>query len=369
MDHPGNCQNLIIPDELRFAVTRKCDGSCRHCYNLSGKNTDKLTTDDFIRIIKEVCDVNPGMDRITLTGGEPLNEKARVLNISAYAKTLGIRIRLVTRGWELNTEICRELKEAGVTRLQIGLDSSGEFGYRENSKTIWDTFHSWLRGDKLGFKKTVGAIKMAVDEGLDVSIRYSLCRSNLNDVVPTYHFVSALGVSKFKFRILFPDGRAKRKLAHEFILGSEMANAQYDLILASKDNNTLVEITQPCMYHLPTWECLTKNGYLFNAHKETCPCGKVAAYVDSNGDVKYCLFDEVGLGNFCDTSFLAIWNSETVNKERAQRCPLDLTGTTCSSFKLLSQKHINYNSFMKSYQQTVNKNTDAMRHVRRNLIT
>jgi len=354
MDYPDKYKKFVIPDELRFAVTRKCDGACRHCYNLSGKDTDKLTSADFIRIITEVHDLNPGMDRITLTGGEPLNEKARLLAISEFAKSLGIRVRLVTRGWELNPLVCWELKEAGVTRLQIGLDSSGEFRYWENSNAKWDTFHSWLRGDKSGFNKTVGAIKMAVAEGLDVSIRYSLCRSNLNDVVPTYRFVSSLGVSKFKFRILFPDGRAKRKLAHEFISGSEMADAQHELILASEGNKTLVEVTQPCMYDLPNRENLKKNGYQFNAHKETCPCGKVAAYIDSNGDVKYCLFDEESLGNVIDVPFLSVWNSTEANAVRQNRCPLDLSGTLCSSFKLLSEKYIDYNGFIRSYQKRVN---------------
>jgi len=175
----------IIPDELRFAITRKCDGACRHCYNQSGKDVDRLSSDDFIQIIKEVHSLNPNMDRITLTGGEPLNEKDKVLNIARFSKSLGIRVRLVTRGWELNGEICNELKEAGVTRIQIGLDSSSEFGYEDDSQKRWDTFHSWLRDDEMGFKKTVDAIKIAVKAEMDVSVRYSLCRSNLNDVVKT----------------------------------------------------------------------------------------------------------------------------------------------------------------------------------------
>ena len=355
--------SFVIPDELRFAVTRKCDGTCRHCYNLSGKNTDKLNTIDFIQIIKEVLEVNPDMDRITITGGEPLNEKDRVLAIASFSKAVGIRIRLVTRGWELNPVVCRELKESGVTRLQIGLDSSGEYEYLENSKVKWDSFHSWLRGDKSGFTKTVKAIKMAVAEGLDVSIRYSLCRSNLNDVVPTYRFVSSLGVSKFKFRILFPDGRAKRKLSHEFISGSEMANAQYDLIIASENSETLVEVTQPCIYDLPTRYLLTRNGYRFNAHKEPCPCGKVAAYVDSNGDVKYCLFDESKLGNVCQTPFLEVWNSEIAKKVRVKRCPLDLTGISCSSFKLLTEKFTDYTLFMSSYRDEVKKKQEVLNNL------
>ena len=103
----------IIPDELRFAVTRKCDGECRHCYNQSGKDVDKMSANDFIQIINEVHKLNPNLDRITLTGGEPLNEKERVIAISRIAKSLDIRVRLVTRGWELNSEVCKDLKKAG----------------------------------------------------------------------------------------------------------------------------------------------------------------------------------------------------------------------------------------------------------------
>lgn len=145
----------IIPDELRFAITRKCDGACRHCYNQSGKDMDRLSSDDFIRVIKEVYAVNPNLDRITLTGGEPLNEKDKVLEISRFAKSLGIRVRLVTRGWELNEDVCIELKEAGVSRVQIGFDSSGDFGYEDEFQVKWDTFHSWLRRDELGFPKFI----------------------------------------------------------------------------------------------------------------------------------------------------------------------------------------------------------------------
>jgi MoaA/NifB/PqqE/SkfB family radical SAM enzyme len=192
---------FIIPNELRFAVTRKCDGLCRHCYNHSGGFKDELSSADFISILNEVYSLNPSLDRITLTGGEPLLEKEKVLQISRFARSLNIRVRLVTRGWELNRQLCVELKESGVTRLQIGLDSSGNTGYLDNHSCGWDTVHSWLRGDPEGFKKTIHAIRLVVECGISVSIRYSLCKSNVQDVIETYHLVSSMGVSKFKFRI------------------------------------------------------------------------------------------------------------------------------------------------------------------------
>jgi MoaA/NifB/PqqE/SkfB family radical SAM enzyme len=339
----------IIPDELRFAITRKCDGTCRHCYNQSGKDMDRLSTHDFIRILKEIHTLNPNLDRITLTGGEPLFEKDKVLEISRFARSLGVRVRLVTRGWELNWDVCNELKEAGVTRVQIGLDSSGDFGYEDDFHKSWDTFHSWLRNDEMGFRKTVNGIRIAIRTGMDVSVRYSLCRSNLSDVNNTYLFVSLLGVSKFKFRVLFPDGRAKRILIREFISGEDLANAQYKLIEASEGNRTVVEITQPCMYSVPGRLNPSSGGHQCNAFKEACPCGTVAAYIDSNGDVKYCLFDEKILGNVCDDSFLTIWNSGLAKEERKQRCPLDRSGSDCSSFQILYTQFGDYHTFMKAY--------------------
>jgi MoaA/NifB/PqqE/SkfB family radical SAM enzyme len=343
----------IIPDELRLAITRKCDGACRHCYNRSGKDIDRLSANDFIQLINEVHTINLNLDRITLTGGEPLIESDKVLNISRFARSLGIRVRLVTRGWELNKGLCLELKEAGVTRVQIGLDSSGEFGYVDDFQKNWNAYHSWLRNDEKGFTKTVDAIKIAISSGLDVSVRYSLCRSNLEDVSKTYQFVSRLGVSKFKFRVLFPDGRAKRRLQSELISGEDMANAQYELINISRGNKTIVEITQPCMYNLSGFNYSADKGHPHNAFKEACPCGTVAAYIDSNGDVKYCLFDENILGNVCNDLFLNIWNSALANKARKKRCPMDLSGSECSSFKLLYSQSGDYSFFMKEYVKRV----------------
>lgn len=183
-------------------------------------------------------------------------------------------------------------------------------------------------------------------------MRYSLGKSNLEDVVRTYNFVSSLGVSKFKFRVLFPDGRAKKRLVHELISGVNMAGAQCNLIKASIGNKTTVEVTQPCFFHLPGRVSLSSNGYPYNAFKESCPCGTIAAYIDSNGDVKYCLFDENILGNVCTDPFLTVWNSQLAEDASKYRCPLDKSGNDCSSFKILYSRYGDYDAFMKNYIRT-----------------
>jgi len=322
---------------------------------MSGKDNDRLKTKDIIGILKNVHKMNPLLDRITLTGGEPLNEKSRILKIAHFAKTLNIRVRLVTRGWGLNEELCGELKESGVTRIQIGLDSSGNVEYIDEKQSKWDTFHSWLRHDKKGFQKTVEAIRIALSVGLNVSIRYSACKSNLHDICNTYRLVSSLGVSKFKFRLLFPDGRAKKSLIRELTSGKELAEAQQHLILASANNKTEIEITQPCYYKLANRMAKDNNGYEYNAYKQACSCGTVAAYIDSNGDVKYCLFDESNLGNVFNNDFMNVWNSALAERARDLRCQLDRSGNSCSSFKLLYEQFRNYSDFMREYVSEVQK--------------
>jgi MoaA/NifB/PqqE/SkfB family radical SAM enzyme len=348
-------QEYVVPEELRFAVTRKCDAACRHCYNLSGKDIDRLSADDFIGIMKDVLALNPRFDRMTLTGGEPMLEPGKVLSVTRFAKRSGIRVRLVTRGWELDQATCKALIEAGVTRIQVGLDSSGEFGYNDDEGVKWDTFHSYLRGDETGFQKTVEGIRVAVNAGMDVSVRYSLCKANLEDVVTTYRFISSIGAGKFKFRLLFPDGRAKGKLVQRLISGEEMATAQHQLILASAGNDTTVEITQPCSFLIPGRRKLPFGTDRFNAFREACPCGKAAAYVDADGGVKYCLFDEKTIGNVTNDSFLEVWNSASANEARQVRCPTDASGSACSGFKLLYEQSGDYEGFMKDYHTGVLK--------------
>jgi len=128
-----------------------------------------------------------------------------------------------------------------------------------------------------------------------------------------------------------------------------MANAQYDLIQSSNGNKTVIEITQPCLYTLPGRPDLSIDRHHFNAFKESCPCGSITVYIDSNGDVKYCLFDENVLGNVCDDSFLDIWNSGFLKEVHKERCPLDRSGSDCSSFKQLYSQFNDYHSFMNAY--------------------
>lgn len=342
----------IMPEELRLAVTRKCPGACRHCYNESGQDREGLDLDDYINLIRQLKRVNPAFDRITLTGGEPLLEETKVLAITSAARALGLRVRLATRGWELTPALCAELKAAGITRLQIGLDSSGGVPFTDETGRTWDTFHSWLRDDPQAFVMATRGIRTALRAGLAVSVRYSLAKANLHDVAVTCRYAAGLGASKFKFRILFPDGRARKNLIAQLVTGSEFGRAQRALLDASQYQETMIEMTQPCLFPLPDRKAVEERGRLPKVYKEQCPCGTRAAYVDSNGDVKYCLFDKEPIGNIRkEAGLIKAWNSEAAKEARSKRCPLDGSGVACSAFKMLYEQFHDYRRFMREYSK------------------
>lgn len=346
-------RSTLYPDELRMAVTRECNGACRHCYNNSGHVADELPAERMIECISEVRALNPAFDRITLTGGEPLLAPEKVLRMSKAARALGIRVRLVTRGWDLTPELCSELHDAGVMRIQFGLDSSGLKAFNDERGNTWDSFHSWLRGDAAGLARTVRGQKYARAAGIDTSVRFSLSRSNLDDLIATYRFAEGLGVSKFKLRTLFPGGRAERFLRPSMVDGATLAQAQYSLILSSRRRKCSIEVTQPCGFLLPSRSELEGGSYPYSAYKEYCPCGTRAAYIDANGDVKYCLFDSDVLGNVRSTPLVDVWNSPSADAARTRRCPLDGSGTACSAFANIYGLHADYSRFEADYRSAV----------------
>ncbi len=110
---------------LRLSVTDLCNLRCIYCMPESG--ITKLPHDKILSI-EEIEDVvtsaaDLGITKVRLTGGEPLVRKGIEDIISRIGKTPGINdIGLTTNGLLL-PEKAQALKEAGVKRINISLDT------------------------------------------------------------------------------------------------------------------------------------------------------------------------------------------------------------------------------------------------------
>lgn len=111
-------------DYLRVSVTDRCNFRCVYCMPEEGypalPKAEVLTTDETVRVVRVAASL--GMRKLRLTGGEPLLHKG--LSTIAYAaRQAGFEDVSVTTNGHLLAEQAETLAEAGVTRVNVSLDT------------------------------------------------------------------------------------------------------------------------------------------------------------------------------------------------------------------------------------------------------
>lgn len=110
---------------LRISVTDRCNLRCVYCMPAEGnevKAADELLTfDEILRIARIFVDM--GINKIRLTGGEPLVRKGLESLIAQLSLLPGVETLAMTTNAVLLKDKVRILKGAGLTALNISLDT------------------------------------------------------------------------------------------------------------------------------------------------------------------------------------------------------------------------------------------------------
>ena len=110
---------------LRISVTDKCNLRCRYCMPEDGvckkKHVDMLTEDEFIAAVEVAASL--GITKIRITGGEPLVRKNIVSICRRAAQVEGVKEVCLTTNGVLLPQLAKPLKDAGVKRLNLSLDT------------------------------------------------------------------------------------------------------------------------------------------------------------------------------------------------------------------------------------------------------
>ncbi|MFH2133423.1 MAG: radical SAM protein [bacterium] len=118
---------------LRISVTDKCNLRCHYCMPAEGvkliRHEDLLSFEEITEFTRTA--VAMGIDKVRLTGGEPLVRRGIVSLVEKIAAIPGIRdLAMSTNGIFLDT-FSRPLWEAGMQRLNVSLDTLDPERYRE----------------------------------------------------------------------------------------------------------------------------------------------------------------------------------------------------------------------------------------------
>ena len=140
---------------LRLSVTDRCDFRCQYCMTEEMRFLPRkavLKAEEIIRLATLFVDL--GVEKIRLTGGEPLVRPDIVGIAQGLSNIDGLNeLVMTTNGSQLST-LAKPLVDAGVSRINVSLDTLCDGQFAELSRT----------GD---LKKVLAGLDTAIDAGFE----------------------------------------------------------------------------------------------------------------------------------------------------------------------------------------------------------
>ena len=206
---------------LRVSLTDRCNFRCKYCMPEGGiqnklGHKDTLYLEEIYHIIEELAGL--GISKVRFTGGEPLVRKGIVDLISTTKKIPGIKEIAMTTNGLLLKKYAKELKEAGLDRVNISLDTLNR-----------DKFKEITRGGSL--EKVLEGIEIAKEVGLTPIKLNTVLIGGFNDnEIEDFINLTIYDGIDVRFIELMPIGEAQDFSEENFISNNVILERNPDLI-------------------------------------------------------------------------------------------------------------------------------------------
>ena len=168
---------------LRISITDRCNYRCIYCQSEKKfefiPHQEILRFEEIVEIVQEA--VNLGITKVRITGGEPLVRKGVVDFIKKLREIKKLEdISLTTNGFFLS-EYAKKLKDAGLNRVNISLDSLQEEKYKRITRggsleKVLKGIDSALKAGLLPIKINTVLIRGINDDEVEDFVRLALER-------------------------------------------------------------------------------------------------------------------------------------------------------------------------------------------------
>ena len=197
---------------LRISVTDRCNFRCKYC--MPNNNFEMMECADILRyediLFASEVFASLGVNRIRITGGEPLVRKDLCQFLDKLTKIDNIQEVMLTTNGSLLNKYAHDLYEAGVKRLNISLDSLNH----EKNKYI------------TGVNKTediLAGIKKAAEIGFKpIKVNSVIIRDFNDDEIVQFAELSAKYNIICRFIEFMPIGNSENWNENNIVYGSEI---------------------------------------------------------------------------------------------------------------------------------------------------
>ncbi|MEG0829352.1 MAG: GTP 3',8-cyclase MoaA [Anaerovoracaceae bacterium] len=183
-------------DYMRVSVTERCNLRCKYCMPEEGivkkSHKEMMTSEETIMSIRAAAKL--GIEKIRITGGEPLVKHGVVKLCKSIGQIEGIKEICITTNGTLLPTYAKDLKAAGVSRVNISLDTLNPEKFREITR----------RGN---LEDALAGIKAAKEVGFEqVKINVVLMGGFNDDEIPAFVELTRENNIEVRFIELMPIG-------------------------------------------------------------------------------------------------------------------------------------------------------------------
>jgi len=212
---------------LRIYITDRCNLRCFYCMPDEGiqklSHGDILSFEQLYLIVQAAVEL--GIKKVRITGGEPLVRLGVIEFISKISKLSGLTDIAMTTNGILLEKYAQKLKQAGLHRLNISLDSLREERYRQITR----------RGE---LQQVLKGIEAAERVGLSpIKINTVIMRGINDDEIEDFARLSQVKPYQIRFIELMPMGEAELIEDKRFISNEEIIEKIPELIPMVKGND------------------------------------------------------------------------------------------------------------------------------------
>jgi GTP 3',8-cyclase len=149
--------------DLRVSVTDRCNYKCVYCRTGNdGAQYSELPIADYLRIVRLF--VSLGIEKVRLTGGEPLLRKGlpelvrELAKLRTVSSDVALDLALTTNG-HLLAEMAQSLKDAGLSRVTVSMDAVDSETFARITR-VPGSFHKVRAGIRAAQRVGLGPVKV-----------------------------------------------------------------------------------------------------------------------------------------------------------------------------------------------------------------
>lgn len=259
------------PEFVVLELTYACPLHCKHCYQT---DMAPATMDDKMidKVLHRIIDM--GIQRVQLTGGEPLMHP-QFFYILENLLQAGVMVYISTNGYICDEKTIERLSKYKGEKLEIQVSLDG-------LKETHDTF----RGVSGAFEKTSLFIKAMIECGYPVTVACCISDQGLDEIKQLCQYIKKMGVSIFRLGSIAGKGNA---------VHNNLTSTSFGITYLKSMFKELSKIESNESFHIIMGDADAEK--FQSKYMPNCGFGQTILRISPSGEVFPCILSDLKIGD------------------------------------------------------------------------